>query len=173
MIKMNRKGFTLIEILIVVAIIAILASIVLVGLGPTQALGRDSRRVSDLAEVQNGLELYYSANGGYPVGQTSWGKLTTTLEGAGVGVNAVPDDPSSGVDYVYSGTSASPTYATTYVLQAGMESSKDGFWASYNPPSAADLALLAKSNTTGGTIPTCGSAGVPTGNSPYLYCVAL
>ena len=39
MIKKERKGFTLIEILIVVAIIAILASVILVGLGPTQSLG--------------------------------------------------------------------------------------------------------------------------------------
>ncbi len=55
MTKQERKGFTLIEILIVVAIIAILASVVLVGLAPTQREGRDARRISDLAQVQNGL----------------------------------------------------------------------------------------------------------------------
>ena len=66
MIKNTRKGFTLIEILIVVAIIAILASVVLVGLGPTQQAGRDARRISDLSEIQNGLELYYNAKGQYP-----------------------------------------------------------------------------------------------------------
>ena len=59
----TEKGFTLIEILIVVAIIAILASVVLVGLGPTQSGGRDARRVSDLSEVQNGFELYYNKSG--------------------------------------------------------------------------------------------------------------
>ena len=45
-----RKGFTLIEILVVVAIISILASVVLVGLGPTRKIGRDARRISDLPE---------------------------------------------------------------------------------------------------------------------------
>src|SRR5579872_5066555 len=64
--KNERKGFTLIEILIVVAIIAILASIVLVGLGPTQQSGRDARRLSDLHEVQNVVELYYNDCGFYP-----------------------------------------------------------------------------------------------------------
>ena len=66
MMTNQRKGFTLIEILIVVAIIAILASVVLVGLGPTQQAGRDARRISDLHEVQNGLELYYNKCGYYP-----------------------------------------------------------------------------------------------------------
>src|ERR1035441_6676978 len=61
-----QSGFTLIEILIVVAIIAILASVVLVGLGPTQQAGRDARRISDLNEAQNGLELYYNKCGYYP-----------------------------------------------------------------------------------------------------------
>ena len=68
--KKSQQGFTLIEILIVVAIIAILASVVLVGLGPTQAQGRDARRISDLREVQTGLELYYNKNGVYPTAST-------------------------------------------------------------------------------------------------------
>ena len=69
----KNEGFTLIEILIVVAIIAILASVVLVGLEPTQQAGRDARRVSDLTEVQNGLELFYNACGYYP--GRSWGNV--------------------------------------------------------------------------------------------------
>ena len=56
----------MIEILIVVAIIGILASVVLVGLGPTQQSGRDARRLSDLHEVQNAIELYYQKYGIYP-----------------------------------------------------------------------------------------------------------
>ena len=62
----QRQGFTLIEILIVVAIIAILASVVLVGLGPTQQAGRDARRLSDIREAQNALELFYNKCGYYP-----------------------------------------------------------------------------------------------------------
>ena len=106
-----KRGFTLIEILIVVAIIAILASVVLVGLGPTQQAGRDARRLSDLRGVQNALELYFSACGFYPgpaipgtgcAGQT-WGSSPTKWSGTGgladvlqtshIGVNTVPDDP--------------------------------------------------------------------------------
>src|SRR5581483_8913995 len=103
MIRNEQKGFTLIEILIVVAIIAILASVVLVGLGPTQQAGRDARRLSDLREVQNGLELYFAKCGYYPgpavagsCGSTSWSAvstwaaLTASLQGSTIGVNSVP-----------------------------------------------------------------------------------
>ncbi len=114
----NQKGFTLIEILIVVAIIAILASVVLVGLGPTQSLGRDARRVSDIHEVQNGLELYYNSKGFYPVAaSTAWSNLVTALQGANVGVSSVPNDPNSTKTYNY-GSGGSGMY---YVLQAGLE----------------------------------------------------
>jgi prepilin-type N-terminal cleavage/methylation domain-containing protein len=55
---MNKKGFTLIEVLTVVAIIGLLASIVLVGLGSFRTRGRDTRRIADLRSTQNALELY-------------------------------------------------------------------------------------------------------------------
>ena len=70
----GSRGFTLIEILIVVAIIAILASVVLIGLGPTQRSGRDARRISDLSEISNALELYYQSNGTFLVAGSGWQK---------------------------------------------------------------------------------------------------
>jgi prepilin-type N-terminal cleavage/methylation domain-containing protein len=106
--KSNNRGFTLIEILIVVAIIAILASMVLVGLGPTQRAGRDARRISDLRSIQTGLELAYSKCGYYPgtiasgacsaVDPGDWTALGTTL--TGVGVNNLPNDPNTNATLV-------------------------------------------------------------------------
>lgn len=129
MIRNERKGFTLIEILIVVAIIAILASVVLVGLGPTQQAGRDARRISDLREVQNGLELYFNRCGFYP-GQAApasgactftaapadWAALTTVLTTSGIGVTNVPNDPNTNQSYVYGSTDGSG-----YVMGAKLE----------------------------------------------------
>jgi prepilin-type N-terminal cleavage/methylation domain-containing protein len=131
----ETKGFTLIEILIVVAIIAILASIVVVGLGPTQELGRDARRVSDLHEVQNGLELYYSNYGAYPGSSSTistWSDLASALTNANIGVTSVPDDPSSGKTYVY-GYNAD---ASAYVLGATLESGNSSAWQGYVNPLA-------------------------------------
>jgi general secretion pathway protein G len=149
-----KKGFTLIEILIVVAIIAILASVVLVGLGPTQSLGRDARRASDLTEVQNALELYYNKNGKYPVeAGKQWTDLQADLEAAGVGINSVPNDPNAGSNYIY-GTDAA---GTTYVIGANMESAQDGFWNNYAAP--GNLGLTVAGDTTGGVKMTCTAAG--------------
>src|SRR5580658_7377218 len=89
MIIKERKGFTLIEILIVVAIIAILASIVLVGLGPTQQSGRDARRLSDLHEIQNGLELYYNKCGFYPGPANCTGGPDDTVDFSTMAANVV------------------------------------------------------------------------------------
>jgi len=113
--QMSKKGFTLIEILVVVAIIGLLASIILVGLGSFRARGRDARRIADLREVQNALELYFTKYGYYPQG-SSWSALTSALIGAGIGVNSIPNDPTTGWNYGYcrSGTSQ-------YVLAAYLE----------------------------------------------------
>jgi prepilin-type N-terminal cleavage/methylation domain-containing protein len=133
----ERKGFTLIEILIVVAIIAILASVILVGLGPTQSLGRDARRVSDLHEVQNGLELYYNSQGSYPIADdTVWTNLGTALNAAVPSISAIPNDPSGGThSYIY-GTDAK---GASYILQATLENPSGGPWQGYTAPASSTV----------------------------------
>ncbi len=135
---MSKKAFTLIEVLIVVAIIAVLASVVLVGLGPTQRIGRDARRISDLRQVQSGLELYFNKCGYYPgVAQpnspctsfsaiSSWGDLTNALTGSNIGVTNIPNDPSAGQTYVY----ATDQNGTSYVLRARLEDANNSSLAS-------------------------------------------
>ena len=67
--KNKTKGFTLIELLVVIAIIGILSSVVLASLNSARAKARDARRLSDLHQIRNALELYASDNSGsYPTG---------------------------------------------------------------------------------------------------------
>jgi prepilin-type N-terminal cleavage/methylation domain-containing protein len=94
----KQKGFTLIEMLIVVAIIGILSALILVGLSQFRMRGRDARRIADVKQVQNGLEIYYTRNLAYPsvVGVSAsqrWGELTTTITGAGLGLSQISQDP--------------------------------------------------------------------------------
>jgi type II secretion system protein G len=61
-----RRGFTLIEILVVVAIIGILSSVVLASLYTARIKANDVRRKSDLHQIVTALELYNTKNGSYP-----------------------------------------------------------------------------------------------------------
>jgi prepilin-type N-terminal cleavage/methylation domain-containing protein len=148
-IELTRKGgsgFTLIEILIVVAIIAILASVVLVGLGPTQQAGRDARRISDLSEAQNGLELYYNKCGTYPGGAattqcaavTLGGSDTaaftaagTAIIGAGIGISSWPVDPTNASPHQYG---YAENGGDSYVLQAVLENTNNSVFSTYTAP---------------------------------------
>ena len=98
----HESGFTLIEMLVVVAIIGLLASVVITGLGSARQKARDTRRISDIRQIQNALETYYSNNTSYP-DNTAFGNLF------------VPEDPLSGV-YRYSGTGDQ-----TYILGTCLE----------------------------------------------------
>lgn len=135
-----KKGFTLIEILIVVAIIAILASVVLVGLGPTQRAGRDARRIADLRTIQNGLELYYNKCGYYPGptnaaacaawATTNFSGMSSALTGSTLGITAVPNDPSAGKTYYF----GSYTNGSTYTLGAVLEDGNNAVFNNYTAP---------------------------------------
>ena len=99
--KLNNKGFTLIEMLMVVAIIAILASVFLVGLRGFRGSAYDARRLSDLQKVQGYLEIYYNRNREYP-NAASWVELSTALTGdSGAGISSIPNDPLSSQSYEY------------------------------------------------------------------------
>ena len=60
--KSNKKGFTLVELLIVIGILAILAAVVVIVLNPAQLLAqaRDSQRISDLDSLRSALAFYLS-----------------------------------------------------------------------------------------------------------------
>lgn len=65
--ELRRKdGFTLVELLVVIAIIGLFSSIALASLNSARSKARDSRRVSDVKEMQKALELYYADKGYYP-----------------------------------------------------------------------------------------------------------
>ncbi len=66
--KQSSKGFTLIEILIVIVLLGILAVAVLSAINPLEQIkkARDSGRKSDAAELLNAYERYYTTFGCYP-----------------------------------------------------------------------------------------------------------
>jgi len=64
---MKQRGFTLIEILISISIIALLSSVIFYSVTEAKLKGEDSKRVSQVRETTNAIELYKSNNNGeYP-----------------------------------------------------------------------------------------------------------
>ena len=68
--KMNKKeGFTLIEMLVVIAMIGLLSAVVLVALGPSRNKAKDTRIISDVNQIRALAETYYNpVTGAYDVG---------------------------------------------------------------------------------------------------------
>ncbi len=62
----KQSGFTIVELLIVIVIIAILAALVIVTYSGMQARARDTERQTDVAAIAKSLEIFYSEKGYYP-----------------------------------------------------------------------------------------------------------
>lgn len=62
----SKRGFTLIEILVVISIIGILSSVVFASLSSARGKARDVRRVAEMRSIATALEAYHLRNGTYP-----------------------------------------------------------------------------------------------------------
>lgn len=62
----NKRGFTLIEILIVVAIIGILAAIAVPNVTRALQTAKTNADAANIASLQNAVEMYYIDNGAWP-----------------------------------------------------------------------------------------------------------
>jgi len=65
---MNKKGFTIIEIIIITSVIVILAGITIVSVNPLKRIedSRDAQRYADIQSIAHALELYTTDNGDIP-----------------------------------------------------------------------------------------------------------
>ncbi len=139
--KINR-GFTLVELLIVIALIGILATALVATLNPIEQINkaRDTRYKNDAAELLAALERYYASTQVYP-----WVSASITIEDEYGGMGA---DTSVGV--------CSATCATDGVLISSGElktafKSKEQFKAT----TAADKFFIRKTKGSGGSVYVC------------------
>jgi len=64
--KIFKKGFTIIELVVVITIIAVLSTIVISNVNDSRMKARNAARKAQLKEMQKALELYYAEKGNYP-----------------------------------------------------------------------------------------------------------
>lgn len=150
-----KKGFTLVELLVVVAIIGLLAGIATVSVNSVRSKARDARRVADIKQIQNALELYYSGSGTYPnpgadltlgtgtalaLSNAASGFTDTDAAniGAEVYLNPVPKDPQNTGAFIYTfkvptgatdalkAAAATKDYSITFQLESGTGSFVSG-----------------------------------------------
>jgi prepilin-type N-terminal cleavage/methylation domain-containing protein len=69
---MKRSAFTLVELLVVIAVIWLLSTVAVVSLDRSRMNARNATRKANLLQVSKALELYYSDNGSYPSTGGSW-----------------------------------------------------------------------------------------------------
>lgn len=110
----NKGGFTLMELLVVISIIAILISIGLTSFSTVQKKARDSKRKSDIKEVQNSLEQYYSVCGSqYPVPTDFYAQgIVCSLPSLAI-MPTVPTDPRGTTPYFCGPTPAAGNCTST------------------------------------------------------------
>ena len=60
----KNKGFTLAELLIVIAVIGILSAMIVVNISDSRRKARDAKRIADLKSIQTAVELYANQHAG-------------------------------------------------------------------------------------------------------------
>jgi len=125
--RRSNKGFTLMELLIVMAILGLLATIGLGSFRSSQIKGRDAQRKSDLSQIQKALEMYYNDYSGYPetlpAGGSSWLDATKRT----LYMKEVPKDPKDPAQkYLYQ----QKNNGTSYALYATVENTNDSCFKS-------------------------------------------
>lgn len=100
--KLHTRGFTLIEIMVVVSLIAFLSIIITVNMNESRKNARDKTRISDINRVRLALSDYYSVCKRYP---TTLDPSANNCQKSGVTladfIDEVPTDPNSGDAYLY------------------------------------------------------------------------
>lgn len=128
----RKKGFTLIELMIAISIVAIISAIGLVSYSQSQLIARDAKRKQDLRAISVALELYRQNNDQlYPNTNTNNGSGGSYTAGALLSnganpwitqlttsyINSVPKDPKT-----FTGNPLSSNLITGYSYWAGRTS---------------------------------------------------
>lgn len=113
--NLENKGFTIVELLIVIVVIGILALLVITTYSGIQAKARNSKRQTDIQSVQTQLEAFFSQNGYYPsladMNSSSW--LTSNMKSLDQNALIDPSNPSSSKTLASSPTAKQYSYQVT------------------------------------------------------------
>jgi len=104
MLYKKKSGFTLLEMLVVITIISLLASIGITSYTSFNKNSRDGRRKADIEQIRAALELYRSNNGSYPLPIGTFGLSFGSgalTDGSNTYLSKIPNDPKNSKSYFY------------------------------------------------------------------------
>lgn len=132
MIK-QKKGFTLVELIVIVTILAILWTVAFISLQWYSSAARDSVRRSNVSKMTTSLELYHLTSGKYPLPDDNeiveyewktlwyqwifWDKVVSQLSKY---FSSVPIDPLTNREYVYSVANNRDEFEILNLLENGL-----------------------------------------------------
>jgi prepilin-type N-terminal cleavage/methylation domain-containing protein len=135
-----KKGFTLVELLVVITIIGILSNIGISTFSSAQQKTRDAKRKAYLKQIADAFEAYHNDKGQYPADNgsgnplacgddaqnlCSWG--SSTVQNATTGtiyMVKLPTDPTAGLSFYYDAIPAAGLNSK-FQLYARLENTKD------------------------------------------------
>lgn len=140
MVFVHKKGFTLVELMVVVAIIALISIVVVANVATARARSRDTVRAGDVKHLQEALQSYFSTNYTYP------SSLSSLAPGI---LNSIPKDPKSKADYGYATSSSPLRFHVCATLESNTPKGKAGV-AKFDANDGCDGTIGSVFDLTGG-----------------------
>jgi type II secretion system protein G len=169
--KKNKNGFTLIEVMVAVAIIGILSSVVISSVTESKKRSRDAKRISDINQMKVALELYFDRCGEYPTkpNRTSSLPNITANNGCPTGINLqtfinqLPAPPVAN-EYKYT-INVWPGKPTDYALRADLEGNNQVLVEDFDGWTSSAPVLVGNESLD------CDDGGPTPPGPKYYYCI--
>jgi type IV pilus assembly protein PilA len=153
--KTIQKGFTLIELMIVIAIIGILAAIAIPAYQNYTIRSQVTEGLSLAAGWKTAISEYYAQNGSFPAGSTTAAagaatKVSVTGASSGKYVSAISVAANGVINIKYGGPQASAKIPATSILSLlpGTDSNNDVIWICGNATIPATVTSGGGTNAT-------------------------
>lgn len=144
LIRQKNRGFTIVELLIVIVVIGILATITIVAYNGIQVRARDADRASDISTIKKKLEIYYASNGSYP---SAYDMMSSTFRKNSLDIQndgtVTPAGSTQAINYCWPGNTSGYCYSGTISGDCvSVGTACTGYWIIYRTESNPTTDIL-------------------------------